>query len=293
MVEMRSPRPVVLLVAVPWVWAGCTGESAPEVTPGTPRDRLADALALTLCEGAQPCCDELGYGEPTDACQGSMRNAVMASIIAAEDQLRELIPEEHDGCIAVFRSAIETAPTCDDLPAPFELEVRCPSLFSPIPEGEGQPGDGCAGTFDCASPTEPGTRVCLSDGETGGRCVWFVDRVEGAPCTPEAGSIPVCPEGLTCVPDAQGAPVCGAVPGLGESCVLGVTAPCTEGHVCEETQPGEHTCQPELLKGESCVGRPSSCASGLFCNQAFNCQSLVDPCASGDCPALILQNVCR
>lgn len=292
---MRRASPLVLLCAFSWAGVGCSSESEPEVRPPTPRDRLADELAITLCEGAAPCCDELGYDAPTESCQSSMRNAVMASIIAAEDQLRELVPEEHDACVAAFQAAIEAAPTCDHLPAPLELEVRCPTLFTPIPEGAGKPGDACTGIYDCASPTDPGTRACLADGEASGRCVWFVDRAEGETCSPEAGSIPVCPEGLSCVPGAGATPVCGVTPGLGDACVPaqpGFTA-CTEGHVCEESAPGVLTCQPEILKGESCAGRPTACATGLFCNAFDNCQSLVDPCAAGDCPVLILQNVCR
>lgn len=271
--------------------SGCANESAPESSPPTPRDRLADELAATLCEGARPCCGELGYGEPTDSCRSSMRNAVMASIIAAEDQLRELVPEEHDACLAAFVAAIAEAPSCDYLPAPLELETRCPTIFTPIPEGTGGPGDACAGIFECASPAEAGTRDCVADSGSG-RCVWYVDRAQGEACAPSGGTVPVCPEGLACVPAAEGDPVCGAIPSVGDACVL-VEGGCAEGYVCEENATGDLKCAPEILAGESCFGRPGACAPGLFCNVASNCQPLPDPCASGDCPALILQNVCR
>jgi hypothetical protein len=275
------------------VAAGCSTESEYEVLPPGPRDLLADELAATICNGAANCCTDLGFDQPGDSCRSSMRNAVMASIITAEDQLRELVPSEHDSCIAAFQAAIDGAASCDHLPAPLELEGRCPTIFTPIPEGAGQPGDPCTGTFDCASPTEPGERACIQVTATTSACAWLVDRAVGEPCTPSGGTIPVCPEGLTCAPpDATGTPVCAEVPGPNQYCLEGKDT-CVEGYVCVEDTAHALRCFKEIGLGEDCSQRPKGCADGLYCAVDSTCKMLPDPCASGDCPTLVLQNVCR
>ncbi len=294
MTRMIASRAAAALAAsgVTCLLWGCTGESATEITPPTARDRLADDLAATLCEGAASCCTDHGYDAPGDSCRSAMRNAVMASIISAEDQARELVPEAHEGCIDAFEAAIEAAPSCDYLPAPLELEVRCPTMFTPIPEGTGQPGDACAGTHECASPTEAGTRDCVDVGNGTSRCVWFVDRAAGQPCTPQGGTIPVCAEGLTCRPDGGGMEVCATPPGPGQACVEG-RGTCVEGYVCAPNPAEDLVCVAEIPLGEACDAQPTACARGLFCNVEGTCNLLPDPCATGDCPTLILQNVCR
>jgi len=285
---LRSTTLVVLAV----LGAACGGdETETVVTPPTSRDLFADDLASTLCQGAAPCCSELGYDQPTDDCRSSVRNAVMATIITTEDQQRELVPAEHEACITAFEAAIAAAPTCNDLPAPFEIETHCPTLFTPAPEGLGQPGDACAGVYECASPPSAGVRECVKV-PSGSVCVWYLDRAAGEDCTSASSQVAVCPEGLTCTPAGSGPPICGSPPMLNAACLLGDET-CVDGHVCEAGDTGDLTCQPEIGAGESCYGRPDACEKGTFCNVAFNCTPLPDPCASGECPALILQNVCR
>lgn len=135
-VRPRRPdtRNIPVLVGAALVgWTACDadGDSTSGEAPVTARDALAAELGAIICGGASSCCASFAYDAPGEACRTSMRNAVMISIIEAEDEGRELLPDRIDGCLYVFEDAIATAPSCDALPAPAELLLRCPDLFTP------------------------------------------------------------------------------------------------------------------------------------------------------------------
>ena len=121
---------VALLLA-----AGCAEETDSEGVEdhASARDTLADELGAILCEGASGCCESLGHADPGETCRSSMRNAVMLSVIEAEHEERALIPALIDQCLAAFEEAIASAAECSALPAPGELALRCPDLFTPAP----------------------------------------------------------------------------------------------------------------------------------------------------------------
>jgi hypothetical protein len=131
----RSDTPYIraLGVATLGLFIACDGEGASTSgeAPATARDMLAADLGAIICDGASSCCASFAYDAPGQACRSSMRNAVMISIIEAEDARRELLPDRIDGCLRAFEDAIATAPSCDALPAPAELLLRCPDLFTP------------------------------------------------------------------------------------------------------------------------------------------------------------------
>ncbi len=283
---------IALAGSLSWVGA-CEGESTQEVTPGTARDTLAEGLAEAMCDGAATCCTQLGFGAPGDACRTSMRNAVMQAIIAAEDEARELRAEHTDACVAAFRAAMAETADCDELPSPFDLTARCPDVFSPAPEGPGAPGDACAAVHECSSPSEPGERACVAL-TAGSVCVWFVERSEGQPCAPAGGVIPQCGEALGCVPSAPGVePQCGPPAQPGAACLPGPRA-CVSAHACSADLQGARTCVPEIPTAQDCSERPDACVKGDYCDALdLVCTPLPDPCADGDCPTLIMKNVCR
>jgi hypothetical protein len=223
---------------------GClavNGCGNPEVYKEEPRDLAADAIAEALCEKVTPCCQSLGYGAPSDTCVSGMRNEVMLAIIAAENDRRDVRPEAIDACVERFEAAISDAAACPDVPGPADLLVLCPDLMTPIPEGTRQPGDSCSGTYDCASPSEPGERDCVAEMPGSGTCYWFLSRALGAGCDAEPGKIVECAVGLSCVPTPRGQAVCEAPPGYGDPCVLGDDT-CQEGLQCADYGAGVFKC---------------------------------------------------
>jgi hypothetical protein len=133
--SIAKARSFATLVAIA-LMAGCAGETETgesEDAHASARDTLADELGALICTGSSSCCTSLGYGRPGETCRMSMRNAVMIGVIEAEDADRELIPDRIDPCLASFETAIEAAEDCASLPAPGELLLRCPDLFTPAP----------------------------------------------------------------------------------------------------------------------------------------------------------------
>jgi len=134
--------PHALIAVVLALHAGCSAETDGEGygEHASARDALADELGAILCEGASSCCAALGHGAPGEDCRSSMRNAVMMSVIEAEQDERSLVPERLDACLEAFEAAIESAAECSLLPAPGELSSRCPDLFTPAPQATERSG---------------------------------------------------------------------------------------------------------------------------------------------------------
>ncbi|NUO49986.1 MAG: hypothetical protein HOV80_14115, partial [Polyangiaceae bacterium] len=163
---------VGVVVSLGCLAAGACGN--PEVYKEESRDVAADAIAEAICEAATPCCVSIGYRPPSDTCRSGMRNEVMLQIMGAEDDRRDVRREAIDECVEKFEAAIAAASTCTEVAGPADLLELCPDLMTPIPEGTRPPGDSCGGTYDCASPSEPGQRDCIEDQPGSGTCYWFL-----------------------------------------------------------------------------------------------------------------------
>ena len=267
----------------------CAGACGVEITfpPSTSVDDMfARSLAVQMCDSVTGCCLDRGLEEPGEQCHTKLRNAIVIEMIAQEREKRSLQPDYVDACLEAFRIAASETADCEALPTPGALNMLCPNLYSPIPEGEGAPGSVCTGTYDCQSPPT-GTRGCVLESVNSSTkiCEWSIPVAAGEDCTSSPGIFIECPEGLVCGPTGT----CGAAGENGDACVSGS---CADGQECTTFTEGGPQCVDALGPGGDCSAMPDACREDHFCGIHLTCEALPTPCADGCDAAFIFENVC-